>query len=157
MELYEELIGLIDVLSIAQIDYALCGGIAVAFYGYPRFTRDIDLLIRRENLDDVLELVKKRGFTIDAGVIPIGAKDKDKTEIYRISRVEETEVLTLDLVLVSPVLEDVWENRELFEWRGRKVQVVSREGLVKMKQLSGRDQDLLDLKMLGLINHGKTK
>lgn len=150
MDLYEELIGLIKVLSNAKIDYALCGGIAVAFYGYPRFTRDIDLLIRRENLDDVIELGKKRGFTIEAGVIPIGGRAKEKTEIYRISKADGTELLTLDLVLVSPGLEDVWENRELFDWLGQRIVVVSRDGLMKMKQLSGRDQDLLDLKMLGM-------
>ncbi len=150
MDLYEELVGLIEVLSNAKIDYALCGGIAVAFYGYPRFTRDIDLLIRRERLDDILALVKKRGFTIEAGTIPIGGKGKEKAEIFRISKADESDLLTLDLVLVSPGLEDVWENREIFEWLGRKVVVVSREGLMKMKQLSGRDQDLLDLKMLGM-------
>jgi len=155
MDLYEELIGLIEVLSDVKIDYALCGGIAVAFYGYPRFTRDIDLLIQREKLDVVLELTKKRGFTLEAGVIPIGGKGKDKSEIYRISKVDGSDLLTLDLVLVSPGLQDVWENRELFDWQGRKVPVVSREGLMKMKQLSGRDQDLLDLKMLGLMDHDK--
>lgn len=150
MDLYEELIGLIEVLSNAKIDYALCGGIAVAFYGYPRFTRDIDLLIRRERLDDVLELVKKRGFTIEAGMIPIGGKSKEKTEIFRISKVDGSDLLTLDLVLVSPGLEDVWDDRELFDWLGRRIVVVSRDGLMKMKRLSGRDQDLLDLKMLGM-------
>ena len=101
-------------------------------------------------------MVKKRGFTIEAGTIPIGGKGKDKSEIYRISRVEGAEILTLDLVIVSPALEDVWENRELFDWMGRKVQVVSREGLMKMKRLSGRDQDLLDLKMLGLMDREKS-
>jgi hypothetical protein len=150
MDIYEELNGLIELLSNSKIDYALCGGIAVAFYGYPRFTRDIDLLIRREQLDDVLELVKQRGFTIEAGVIPIGGKGKEKTEIFRISKVDGSDLLSLDLVLISPGLEDVWENREIFEWMERKVVVVSRDGLMKMKRLSGRDQDLLDLKMLGM-------
>ena len=153
IDLYEELIGLIEALSYSKIDYALCGGIAVAFYGYPRFTRDIDLLIRRNELDEVLEVVKKRGFTIEAGTIPIGGKSKEKTEIVRISKVDESDLLTLDLVLVSPGLEDVWENRELFHWLGREVVVVSREGLMKMKRLAGRDQDLLDLKMLGMNDH----
>jgi hypothetical protein len=156
MELYDELIGLIEILSNSKIDYALCGGIAVAFYGYPRFTRDIDLLIRRERLDDILALVKKRDFTIEAGTIPIGGKGKEKTEIFRISKVDGSDLLTLDLVLVSPGLEDVWESRELFDWMGQKIQVVSREGLMKMKRVSGRDQDLLDLKMLGMNDNDQS-
>ncbi len=60
MDLYDELMALIDAFADANIDYALCGGIAVAFYGYPRFTKDIDILIRAEDLDRILARAKKQ-------------------------------------------------------------------------------------------------
>jgi len=47
-------------------------------------------------------------------------------------------------------LQPVWDDRDVFEWQGRQVQIVSAEGLARMKRLAGRDQDLLDLKQLGL-------
>ena len=62
---------------------------------------------------------------------------------------EAGELLTLDLLLVNPVLQRVWEEREVYEWQGRQVQIVSAAGLARMKRLAGRDQDLLDLKKLG--------
>jgi hypothetical protein len=152
MDLYEELLGLIDSLGKAGLDYALCGGIAVAFYGYSRFTKDIDILIRSEDLDQILKTIKDRGFSIKGGLMPFDWGKPNQREIYRISKVEGQELLTLDLILVNKNLQDVWDEREAFEWKNRQVQVVSPEGLIKMKRLAGRDQDLLDLKKLGFID-----
>ena len=151
MDLYEELVGLIDSLRKAGLDYALCGGIAVAFYGYTRFTKDIDILIRPEDLDKILKTIKDRGFSIKGGLIPFDWGNPYQREIYRISKVEGQELLTLDLILVNKIHQDVWDQREAFEWKNRLVQVVSPEGLIKMKRMAGRDQDLLDLNALFAI------
>lgn len=56
MNLKDELLLITNTLSAARIDYALCGGVAVAVHGYPRATRDIDLLIREEDLADLQAL-----------------------------------------------------------------------------------------------------
>ena len=45
MDIQQELRALIVALNGASIEYALCGGLAVAFHGYARFTKDIDILI----------------------------------------------------------------------------------------------------------------
>jgi len=50
---YEELKTLITRLNEARIEYALGGGLALALYGIPRATVDLDLLIQEENLDQV--------------------------------------------------------------------------------------------------------
>jgi len=55
------------------------------------------------------------------------------------------ELQALKLVLVVPALDQVWGSRPFVEWRGRKLNVVSREGLIRMKRLSGRMQDLARL------------
>ena len=148
MDLYEELLGLVDLLGAKRIDYALCGGIAVAFHGHPRFTKDIDILIRPEDLDRVTEAVATLGFDLESGTLPFGADGPDAREVHRIIKTVGPDGIALDLLLVSPALEDAWVSRGVFEWRGREVRVVSREGLAMMKRLAGRDQDLLDLKRL---------
>lgn len=149
MDLYEELLALIDLFDAEHIDYALCGGIAVAFHGYPRFTKDIDILIHEDDLHRVRTVTAVQGFTFDSGRIPFGAGGPNERIVYRISKIEQDEILTLDLLLVSPVLQEVWKNRELFEWQERRVCIVSAQGLAVMKRLAGRDQDNLDLKKLG--------
>lgn len=155
MDLYDELLSLVDLFETNKIDYALCGGIAVAFHGYARFTKDIDILIRTEDLDKILKIVEDREFVFSAGRIPFDLGSPKEREVYRISKIDEEETLTLDLILLNPIFTEVWENREYFDWRDRKVQVVSAEGLAKMKHLAGREQDLLDLKKLGLRDDDK--
>ena len=149
MNLYEELVSVVDILLKSQIDFALCGGVAVAFHGYSRFTKDIDLLIQSEDVEKLKSVVDSLGFKFFTGPIAFGGNTPQRREIYRISKIENKELLTLDLVIVNPLLEEVWQDREVFEWRGCRVPVVSALGLYKMKRLAGRDQDILDLKMLG--------
>ena len=41
MDLYEELFALTKALDAGRLSYALCGGLAVAIHGAPRFTKDV--------------------------------------------------------------------------------------------------------------------
>ena len=148
MDLYQELKAVIDRLNSENIDYAICGGVAVALHGYLRFTHDLDILIQREDADRVSGAVKELGFLFDAGRIPFNAGGPNQREIRRISKIEGEEVLTLDLLLVDSVYEDVWAGRTAFDWEGRALKIVALDGLLKMKRLAGRDKDLLDIKEL---------
>ena len=113
------------------------------------FTRDTDLLIRREDLEGVRAATRARGFVLEVGPIPFDAGGPREREIYRVSKVEPGELLSIDLLLVNAFLQPVWDEREVYEWEGRQVQIVSADGLARMKRLAGRDQDLVDLKHLG--------
>lgn len=150
MDLYQELLGMIDALDSAGIDYALCGGIAVAFHGYLRFTKDIDLLVRERELQRVKQTIRPLGFALPADPMTFDAGTAAERVVHRISKVADGEHLTVDLLLVNPALEEVWDDRERYGWQGRQVRIVSAAGLAKMKRLAGRDQDLLDIKKLGL-------
>ena len=57
-------------------------------------------------------------------------------------------MLSLDLLLVTPQVQDVWQTREKIDFLGNQLSVVSREGLIKMKRLAGRPQDLADIERL---------
>jgi hypothetical protein len=71
-------------------------------------------------------------------------------EIRRISKIDKKtkRLFTLDFQLVTEALKEVWKNRELIEWEDGKTWTVSREGLIELKTISGREQDLLDIKNL---------
>jgi hypothetical protein len=152
LDLYTELLELIDALERAAVDYALCGGIAVAFHGYPRFTKDIDLLVREQDLARVKQAVRPLGFILQADPMTFGAGGSAERVLHRVSKVVDGEHLILDLLLVNSALNEVWDDRDLYEWKGRQVRIVSADGLAKMKRMAGRDQDLLDLKKLGRSN-----
>ncbi|MDP6110966.1 MAG: hypothetical protein QGF00_11910 [Planctomycetota bacterium] len=152
MRPYEELKRLVDAFEEGSIDYALCGGLAVIVYGYARLTKAIDVLITRNDLDRVKDIAKACGFDIETGRLPFDIGTDREREVYRLVKIEADTLLMLDLVLVFPMLEDVWEDREQREWEGRKLKIVSPSGLVKMKLLAGRIQDLADLVNLGFIS-----
>lgn len=148
MDLTEEFLALIDALNRDGVEYGVCGGIALAIHGYPRFTKDIDILIRPGDLDRALAVAAAQGFIVAARPLRFDAGTPKEREVRRISKIEEEDVMTLDLLLSTGILQEAWGGREVFEWEGRAVKAVSAQALIKMKRIAGRDQDLLDIRRL---------
>src|SRR6266550_4612772 len=147
LDLYEELRSVIAALDQHEIDYALCGGIALAIYDRPRATVDIDLLIAADSLDEVVEVAKALEYTVRALDMTFA---NDTIEIRRVSKIDQETgfVLSLDLLLVTPKIQQIWDSRVRANWEGGKLSVVSREGSIALKKLSGRPQDLADISAL---------
>jgi cellobiose-specific phosphotransferase system component IIB len=144
--LLDELAELISALDENEIEYAVCGGLALAIHGFVRATVDIDVLIQPESLEKAYQAAAEKGFDIRG--LDISFKER-AVEIRRVSKIDDnSEVLSLDLLLVTPQVEDVWRTRETIDFLGKRLWVVSREGLVKMKRLAGRPQDLADIERL---------
>lgn len=144
--LLDELSQLISALDENEIEYAVCGGLSMAIHGFARATLDIDVLIRAESLEKAYRVGAENGFDIRG--LDISFKER-AVEIRRVSKIDDNgEVLSLDLLLVTPQVEDVWATRETIDFLGKKLWVVSREGLIKMKTLAGRPQDLADIERL---------
>jgi hypothetical protein len=149
MNFYEELVALIVSLDEARIDYAICGGVALAIHGHPRFTKDIDLVVQAEDVDRIQRVVAERGFTLPALPMTFDAGSSTERRVHRLSKIDEADLLTLDLlVLRGPAFRGVWDDREEFAWRERSVRAVSRQGLITMKRAAGRPQDLVDIDLL---------
>lgn len=119
----------------------------MAIHGLPRATIDVDVLILTEDLEKVWNLVKSFGYDVEG--LPLHFND-GVIEIRRISKIdkESKKLFTIDFLLVTEGLKRIWEDRKLIEWEDGKTWTVSREGLIEMKKISGRDQDLLDIKKL---------
>lgn len=149
MDFYGEMLRLLDLFDAERMSYAICGGVALALHGYPRFTKDIDLLVHSQDIQRSSTLVGKLGFGFPTGPIPFDVGTERERVVYRFTKIEGTAMLSLDLIPVTTAIEAAWESRERFVWQGREIQVVSAEGLAMMKRLAGREQDLLDLRKLG--------
>ena len=154
LNINEELESIAKALNGNGIEYALCGGLAVAVHGYPRATQDIDILIREADLNRAKALLNEKGYSISAGIIPFDVGKKTESRVYRVSKASGDDVLTVDLALVSPVLQDVWNDRETLLVGDYGMTVVSLSGLKKMKRLSGRPHDLVDLRRLEDLERG---
>lgn len=145
LDLFDETFGMVGELERRGIDYAVVGAIALAVHGAPRATTDIDLLIRPEDLAAAMAAARTRGFTIEALPMRFTGSDID---LQRVSRIEGQETLTVDLLLVGPTLEPVWATRQDVATHAGPLRVISRDGLIRMKALAGREQDTADIRRL---------
>lgn len=146
-DIFEEFQKIIARINQEQIPYAVCGGWAVAIHGVPRATVDIDLLVLSENLEKVWKIAEDLGYWVEG--LPLSF-DNGFLEIRRISKIDEESktLFTIDFLLVTERLKEVWETRENIDFEDDKVWTVSREGLIFMKQMSGRHKDLGDIESL---------
>lgn len=62
MNVFEEFNHLVKELEAHRVRYALVGGVAMAFYTEPRFTRDIDLLIDSGDYAKTEGILVKEGY-----------------------------------------------------------------------------------------------
>ncbi len=146
LDLFEELKAVIASLDKDGVPYALCGGLAMAVHGYPRATVDIDIVVLANDLGRVESAARALGFTIPAAPMTFRG---GAVEIRRLTKIHTSgQVLSLDMLLVTPAIEGAWNTRQAMTWAFGNISVVSPEGLIALKLLrgSGRDQD--DIKQL---------
>ena len=145
MVLLDELRGVLGALDDAGVPYALVGALAVAVWGAPRATKDIDLLVRAEDLERGRIAVRREGFTLEAFPLEF----KDGTTVQRVSKIDaEGNLMTLDFMIVDRNLEAAWVSRLRLPFGDRQVSVVSRDALIAMKVRAGRPQDVMDVQNL---------
>lgn len=142
--LESELRELVRLFNQEKIEYALCGGMAVAIHGFPRFTKDIDFLVPPESLDRARAIAATVGFLDESGRIPFSDSD-----VYRVLKTEGPDFRVLDLLVPKRLDTIAWQQRQWFDWEGLSICTVSVEGLIEMKRTAGRDIDLIDIKKLG--------
>ncbi len=140
-----EFIGLLNSLGV---EFVVVGGHAVAFHGHPRFTGDLDFLIRpsRSNAERLLEALEQFGFA----ELELSADDFLRPEsVVQLGRPPNR----LDLLTsISGVgTEEAWASRITGELDGLPVHFLGFDALLQNKIATGRDQDLADLGKLRAI------
>lgn len=117
----------------------------MAIHGRPRATVDIDIMIRADSLEQVMDIARHLGYTIRGLDL-----DFDAIQIRRLSKVDPATkfVFTVDMILVTEAIRDIWETRVNARLEGGTLSVVSRDGLITLKKISSRPQDLADIAAL---------
>jgi hypothetical protein len=147
IDIHDELRRLVTKLDERNIEYALCGGMAMAVHQRPRFTIDIDLLIQEESLARTIDVARDLGYNIRGKDLSFA---NGAVEIRRVSKVDPDsgDLLTLDLLLVTPAVRIAWDSRVQADWEDGTLSVVSPAGLIAMKQLRRSGVDMDDIKAL---------
>lgn len=136
---------LLQLLERHKAEYVIVGGYAVAFHGYPRFTKDIDIFFRnsKENIGKVRKALIDFGFSgedlEEALFVETGSIIQFGVSPLRVDITNEIDGVTFDEAISNSVRGKYGEI---------DVNFIGRLELIKNKKASGRDQDLLDAKKL---------
>ena len=106
-----------------------------------------------EDLNSIHEIALAQGFDIEG--LPLNF-DGGKTKIRRVSKIDEATklLITLDLILVTDIYQEIWEGRRVVKWNNGEYRVVSTDGMIRMKEIAGRPKDRIDLDFLRGENDG---
>jgi hypothetical protein len=132
------------VFSERQVRYAIIGGMATGFRSQPRFTKDVDILLQVAQiaLPALLADLGRRGFDFDElAVIREWTQHHMATISYHGIRVD----------LLKPVLPaylHILDRATTETWLDHPIRVASAEGLILLKLLAFRTQDVLDIENL---------
>ncbi len=132
-------------LSAREVEFVIVGAHALAFHGAPRFTGDLDILIRptEDNARRVLSAIAEFGFPT-APLTPI--------EIVGGTKIIEMGVAPVQIHVISAISgvtwDEVWAGREGGNIGSCSVAFIGREAFLRNKRAAGRPKDLADIEAL---------
>jgi hypothetical protein len=146
MQLQRDLREFIELLNSESVEYAIVGGWAFGFHARPRYTQDIDILIRSTPGNAArLEIVIHRfGF----GSLGLSAHDfLASGQVIQLGQPPHRIDLLTSLTGIST--EEVWQSLQPGELDGIQVFLIGRAALIKNKKATGRPRDCADVEELG--------
>ncbi len=146
MQLYDEFFKLIKALKHIEINYALIGGIAMAFHAHPRFTRDIDLLVMENEFEKTKNILNELGYFESAK--PWTFKKANLT-LHRFMKIEGENYLVVDILIGNEEKhKDIITNSLIEPYDGGHVHIARKEDIIWMKQCRDSEQDRVDIRKL---------
>lgn len=133
-------------LNSNGVEYVIVGAVALAHHGFPRYTGDLDILIRNSP-----ENAKRLESALAAfGLAALGLQAADFSESYRVIQlgVPPNRIDLLTSITGVP-FDEAWASRVHADVEGIPVNFIGREALIRNKRLTGRAQDKADLEALG--------
>ena len=141
LDISADLKDLLRLLIKHQVRFAVCGGHAVAFYGFVRATMDLDVLIlpEKENATRLMRALDEFGFG-KAG-IPETAFQREGSVISLGAQPHQVDLLTS--ISKMPTADILEASQEVALW-GMTLRVISVQDLLHAKKEAGRAKDKID-------------
>lgn len=146
----DDLKELIESLQSHHVEFLIVGAHALAAYGRPRYTEDIDIFLRRsdENADALVAAFDDFGIPISAEAAK-HLMNKDRQMIVLGNKPSSVDLLNF---LDGVKFEDAWRNKTKGEVFGIETWIIGKEDFIKTKIATGRPKDLLDLEIMKEIS-----
>ena len=146
METSKDFSELLALFNAQGVDFIIVGAYALAHHGSPRYTGDLDILLRpdRENAARVLKALQAFGF---------GGLDVTVDDLASPDRVVQLGYPPVRIDLVTSLTGVTWEEAAAGRVTGRygdvPVSYLGRNELIRNKRALGRKKDEADIEALG--------
>jgi len=145
MEIQQDFKELLELLNAHNVEYVIVGAYALAFHGVPRFTGDIDILVKPDldNAKNIIAALKDFGF---------GSLDLNESDFNEPEKVIQLGVAPVRIDLITSLTGVSWQNAYSTKVAGKygdlNVYYLSKEELISNKKTLGRTKDLADIEAL---------
>jgi hypothetical protein len=145
VKLQKDLREFIELLNSHEVEYLIVGGHAVAFHGHPRYTGDIDFLVRPtdQNASRIVSVIREFGIEHSES-LKVSLMQRDK--IVQIGRPPNR----IDIITSASGIDfdEAWDQAVSGNLDGLPVRFPDLRSLLKNKKASGRTKDLADVEEL---------
>jgi hypothetical protein len=146
MEVQQDFRDLLALFNAHKVDYIIVGAHALAYHGAPRYTGDMDILVRPdlENAKRILRALGEFGFG------SLGLKVEDFAASDKVVQLGVAPV-RIDIVtsLTRVSWEDVDAGRVAGSYGGLEVNYIGKKEFILNKRALGRKKDIADLEAIG--------
>lgn len=145
MELNQDFKEFIALLNEKKVKYLVVGGYAVAYHGYPRYTKDIDIWIwlNEENAESVIDVIDDFGFSSLGLVVSDFLNPENVIQLgFPPARID----LLTDLLELN--FEECFSKKEISTFEDIPINFIDVDSLIKTKIATNRPQDQVDAEKL---------
>jgi hypothetical protein len=146
MESFPDFKELLALLNAHKVEYVIAGAHALAFHGAPRYTGDLDILVKPdpENADRVVSALNEFGFS---------SLGLTRDDFMTAETVVQLGVPPVRIDLLTSLTGVTWDQidagKEAGHHDGVPVCYIGRQQFIANKRSLGRKKDLADIEALG--------
>ncbi|MCJ7776920.1 MAG: nucleotidyltransferase family protein [Sedimentisphaerales bacterium] len=146
MEIQKDFKELLELFNAHKVEYIVVGGYALAFHGAPRFTGDIDLLIKpdAQNAHRILAALKDFGF---------GSSNLCESDFVQMGNVIQLGAPPVRIDIMTSLTGVDWKKAQAGkvagDYGGTAAYFLGKKEFILNKKALGRKKDLADLEALG--------
>ncbi len=131
----------LELLNSRGVDYVIVGAHSLALHGRPRYTGDLDILVRSpaENARILVDLLNQFGF---------GQSGFEELDFLKPEQLIQLGRVPIRIDLLTSSSEEAFASKVSAELDGIPVFVLGKDALIRNKRAVGRAQDLADLDTL---------
>ncbi len=145
MEAQKDFKELLELFNKHNVEYIIVGAYALAFHGCPRYTGDLDILVKPDlnNAKNILASIKEFGFES----LSLTAEDFSSPE-----KVVQLGIPPIRIDLLTSLTALTWEQIESHKVKGEygdiPVYFIGKDELIINKKALGRHKDLADIESI---------